>query len=70
MRRNPPLGGEEEPMAAVSAEKVKDLVCGMMIEPGSAAATKVFEGTTYYFCSPGCAKAFEANPKKYIAGKK
>jgi len=49
--------------------KVKDLVCGMMIDPKTAAATRVYEGTTYYFCAPGCAKAFEANPKKYVSAK-
>ncbi len=47
--------------------EVKDLVCGMMIDPKTAAATRVHEGTTYYFCAQGCAKAFEADPKKYIA---
>ena len=48
------------------AETVKDLVCGMTIDPKKAAATRVFEGTTYYFCAPGCAKAFDADPRKYI----
>ena len=52
------------------ADKVKDLVCGMMIAPNTAAATRVHEGTTYYFCAQGCAKAFEKDPKKYIAGAK
>jgi Cu+-exporting ATPase len=57
-------------MATVSTDKVKDLVCGMMIDPKTAAATRVYEGTTYYFCAQGCAKAFEADSKKYIAGGK
>ncbi len=57
-------------MATASTEKVKDPVCGMTIDPKTAAATRVHEGTTYYFCSPGCAKAFESDPKKYVAGKK
>lgn len=55
---------------SAEATKVKDMVCGMAIDPKTAAATKVFEGTTYYFCSQGCARAFEADPKKYIPGKK
>ncbi|MGA2764751.1 MAG: YHS domain-containing protein [Spirochaetia bacterium] len=50
--------------------KVKDVVCGMMIDPATAAATRRYEGTKYYFCAHGCAKAFDADPKKYIqAGK-
>ena len=53
-------------MAASATGKVKDLVCGMMIDPKTAAATRVHEGTTYHFCAQSCAKAFEADPKKYI----
>ena len=49
--------------------KVKDLVCGMMIDPGTAAATRVYEGKTYYFCAQGCARAFDADPKKYVTAK-
>ena len=52
------------------ADKVKDVVCGMTIDPKKAAATRLYEGTTYYFCSHGCASDFDADPKKYItAGK-
>jgi Cu+-exporting ATPase len=45
---------------------VKDVVCGMMVDPKKAAATRQYEGKTYYFCAQGCAKAFEADPKKYL----
>jgi P-type Cu+ transporter len=41
---------------------VKDPVCGMMIDPAKAAATRVHKGTTYYFCAQGCAKAFDKDP--------
>ena len=51
------------------ATMVKDLVCGMTIDAATAAATRVYEGTTYYFCAQGCAKAIDKDPKKYI-GKK
>jgi P-type Cu+ transporter len=51
------------------ATMVKDLVCGMTIDPKTAAATRVYEGTTYYFCAQGCAKAFDKDPKKYIQAK-
>ncbi len=50
--------------------RVKDPVCGMMIEPSKAAATRVYEGVTYYFCGQGCARAFDAEPKGYVQGKK
>ena len=47
-------------------EKVKDLVCGMMIDPQTAAATSEHEGQTYYFCARGCKVAFDKDPEKYI----
>ena len=49
-------------------EKVKDLVCGMMIDPKTAAATSEYEGETYYFCARGCKVAFDKDPQKYIKG--
>jgi len=47
------------------AEKVKDVVCGMEIDPDTAAATEEYKGKTYYFCSPGCRDQFRANPDQY-----
>jgi YHS domain-containing protein len=49
-------------------EKVKDLVCGMMIDPKTAAATSEYKGKTYYFCAKGCKVAFDKDPEKYIKG--
>jgi Cu+-exporting ATPase len=48
--------------------KEKDPVCGMEIEPETAAAKSEYEGKTYYFCAPGCKAAFDKEPQKY-AGK-
>ena len=45
---------------------VRDPVCGMQIDPAKAAATRVHMGQTFHFCSPGCAKAFDADPHKYM----
>lgn len=50
------------------ANTVKDPVCGMMIDPNTAAGKTEYKGQTYYFCSPGCKKAFDQEPEKY-AGK-
>jgi YHS domain-containing protein len=49
-------------------EKVKDLVCGMTIDPQTAAATSEYKGQTYYFCARGCKVAFDRDPEKYISG--
>ena len=48
------------------ANTVKDPVCGMEIDPQTAAGTSEYQGQTYYFCAPGCKKAFEQDPKKYL----
>ena len=45
---------------------IKDPVCGMEVDPKTASNKSIYEGKTYYFCSPGCKKAFEKDPKKYI----
>ncbi len=45
---------------------VKDPVCGMEIDPRTAAGKFEYKGQTYYFCSLGCKKSFEAQPDKYV----
>jgi Cu+-exporting ATPase len=44
-----------------------DPVCGMTVDEASAAGTSVFDGRTYYFCSDYCRRAFEANPRPFVA---
>lgn len=46
----------------------KDPVCGMMVEPATAAASYEYEGKMYYFCAVGCKVAFEKDPEKYLGG--
>jgi Cu+-exporting ATPase len=53
---------KEETMATV-----KDPVCGMEIDPATAAASEEYEGTTYYFCSMSCHDRFVAEPEKFAA---
>jgi xanthine dehydrogenase accessory factor len=43
-----------------------DPVCGMTVEVGTARHTVDHEGTTYYFCAPGCARAFKKDPADFI----
>ena len=50
------------------SDKVTDPVCGMTIDPEKAAGSSKYEGKTYYFCSTGCEKKFEADPQKYLSG--
>lgn len=53
-------------MAAVP--KVRDPVCGMMVDPLSAAGQYVHAGTTYYFCHPRCEDRFRGDPDGYLNG--
>jgi Cu+-exporting ATPase len=48
------------------ANTVKDPVCGMEIDPATAAGTSEYKGQTYHFCSIGCKKSFDKEPEKYI----
>lgn len=44
-----------------------DPVCGMEVEPASAAGSAEHDGQTYYFCSLGCLNEFRAAPQKHLA---
>lgn len=44
----------------------KDPVCDMDVDPKTAAGKSEYQGQTYYFCSPGCKKAFDKEPQKYV----
>ncbi|MBE3040735.1 MAG: YHS domain-containing protein [Chloroflexi bacterium] len=48
------------------ATTVKDIVCGMDIDPATSAGKSEYKGQTYYFCSLGCKKAFDKEPEKYV----
>ncbi|MEP7192977.1 MAG: YHS domain-containing protein [Actinomycetota bacterium] len=51
-------------MSEESAKSI-DPVCGMSVDPATAAATVDYEGHRYYFCGKGCAKSFSADPGTY-----
>jgi YHS domain-containing protein len=44
----------------------RDPVCDMEVDEETAIYKSEYKGTTYYFCAPGCKKAFDNNPEKYI----
>lgn len=44
----------------------KDPVCGMDVDTQGARHTTEYQGKTYYFCAPGCKKAFETDPAKFL----
>jgi len=44
----------------------RDPVCGMQVDPNSAAASAEHEHKIYYFCSDGCRSRFQADPARYL----
>ncbi|HSE96701.1 MAG TPA: heavy metal-binding domain-containing protein, partial [Blastocatellia bacterium] len=48
--------------------QVIDPVCGMTVEPASAAGAYEHEGKTYYFCHPSCLQKFRAEPDRFVKG--
>lgn len=51
-----------------STTTVKDPVCGMDIEPATAAGRTEHKEQTYYFCGSKCKEMFDLHPAQY-AGK-
>ena len=50
-----------------SAPRVKDPVCGMLVDPQKSAGKVLHADKTYYFCSKRCAERFEKEPEKFLA---
>ena len=48
---------------------MQDPVCGMQVNPASAAATAQWQGESYVFCSAQCRDRFVADPARYLAEK-
>ena len=63
------LGRDEnkEDNMVENSQKRTDPVCGMGVDPATAAANVEHDGTTYYFCSTSCATTFTADPHKYAS---
>lgn len=47
--------------------QIKDPVCGMTVNPESAAGSSEHQGETYYFCGGSCLKKFEADPASFLS---
>ncbi len=43
-----------------------DPVCGMTVEPATAAGSYDYQGTRYYFCNPSCLTRFKADPESFL----
>ena len=45
--------------------RVRDAVCGMMVDPDTAAARATHNSRDFYFCSEECSRAFQDDPEVY-----
>ena len=48
----------------------KDPVCGMDVDPSTAAGNTEYGGKTYHFCSKSCRVKFQADPASFAGGPK
>ncbi len=51
----------------VKDEPATDPVCGMTVDPKSAAGKQDYNGRTYYFCSQHCLTKFNEDPARFAA---
>ena len=58
---------EDHSAHKAGSEKAIDPVCGMTVDPATAAGSHVHDGETYHFCSNGCLTKFKADPEKYLS---
>jgi len=65
-RKQPATGATKAgPKTMDAGPMATDPVCGMTVEPASAAGTAEHEGRVYYFCSTHCHDKFIADPAAY-----
>ena len=53
--------------AGGAPERVRDPVCGMLVDPHTTSHRQQHAGRPYYFCSAGCQAKFADNPAKFLA---
>ncbi|MEK6333903.1 MAG: heavy metal-binding domain-containing protein, partial [Acidobacteriota bacterium] len=48
------------------SQAARDPVCGMTVNPQSAAGSHEYDSQTYYFCSRGCLEKFRHDPLQFL----
>ena len=54
------------PMMQATEKGERDPVCGMTVQPATAAGKHVHQGKTYYFCATRCLDKFRTDPEYYL----
>jgi len=55
-----------QPALAVTGAAAVDPVCGMKVQPDTAAGSYEYQGKTYYFCATSCLTKFRTDPNHYL----
>jgi Cu+-exporting ATPase len=55
-----------QPAPAVIGVAAIDPVCGMTVQPATAAGSYEYQGKTYYFCATSCLTKFRTDPIHYL----
>src|SRR6185503_14680904 len=58
---------QRDEASAKKGEAVIDPVCGMTVDPDSAAGSYDYQKKTYYFCSQHCLEKFRKDPDAFLA---
>jgi YHS domain-containing protein len=58
----------EQPGRSAEPHGVLDPVCGMTVDPDTAAEQVEHDGQVYSFCGAGCAATFRADPVAVLSG--
>jgi Cu+-exporting ATPase len=60
------MAREEAAILVADPARVRDPVCGMMVDPAASPHRAVHAGDTYHFCSRSCRERFIADPTHYL----
>ena len=55
-----------QPAPAATEAAAIDPVCGMTVQPSTAAGSYEYQGKTYYFCATSCLAKFRTDPIHYL----
>ena len=55
-----------QPAPALTGAAAIDPVCGMTVQPATAAGSYEYQGKTYYFCATSCLTKFRTDPTHYL----
>jgi Cu+-exporting ATPase len=64
----PPAASTRKPLPMMKPRLQGEIdpVCGMTVQPGSAAGSHEFQGKTYYFCATSCLTKFRKDPAYHL----